>query len=331
METENARNAFTDPVRVERWPTESRLKITIILISIAAWILLLVTVFGFIYAVFIGLFFFVSHLTFIAYVRGNAVKLGPEQFPELYERVCELSQKAGLRKIPEAYIMQAGGVLNALATKLGRSKMIIIYSDMLDACGENEGACDMIIGHEIGHLKAGHLNGIWFLLPGLFFPFLGSAYSRAREFTCDRFGMALCGNSDNALRGLAILSAGGKMGPEINLTAFTDQRYLMNNGFMTIGRWLSSHPPLCDRIAALQPDISRSGMVSYTKGTVQALLLVVLTILIPTVIIAGTWGMLSKKINRRNTLKNTTWQSSPDNSNTDDFSENGSEYDEHEE
>ena len=107
-------------------------------------------------------------------------------------------------------MLQTGGALNALATKLFGSNLIVLYSDLVEACDENEAALDMIVAHELGHIKAGHLRFMWFLLPGMMVPFLGTAYSRAREFTCDRYGFSGAGGGDGALRGLAILSAGAK-------------------------------------------------------------------------------------------------------------------------
>ena len=79
-------------------------------------------------------FLFLSHVVMVAYIRGSAVRLGPNQLPDLYERVRILSARVGIEKEPEAYLMQAGGALNAFATKFMRSDMIVIYSDLLEAC-----------------------------------------------------------------------------------------------------------------------------------------------------------------------------------------------------
>lgn len=48
-----------------------------------------------------------------------------------------------------------------------------------------------MIAHEVGHLAAGHLKWNAFLSPFLFVPLLGTAYSRAREYTSDRCGLAV--------------------------------------------------------------------------------------------------------------------------------------------
>jgi hypothetical protein len=80
---------------------------------------------------------------------------------------------------PAASLMLAGGSLNALATRFLGSDFIVLFSDLLEACGDNAAARDFIIAHELGHLRAGHLRWRRLLAPGMVVPFLGSAYSRA--------------------------------------------------------------------------------------------------------------------------------------------------------
>jgi hypothetical protein len=99
-------------------------------------------------------------------------------------------------------------------------------------------------------------------------PFLGTTYSRAREYTCDRYGAALCGDPKGALLGLAILAAGGAHGPRVNLAAFTRQREQLDTGFMTLAKWMGTHPPLCDRVAALEPSLA-AGVKPYFKGPLR--------------------------------------------------------------
>jgi Zn-dependent protease with chaperone function len=267
-------------IQVQAWPTELPLLILVICASSVIWLALFVSVIGIPYIVILCLFFFITHLIFVTHLRGNAVRLGPNQFPEIYHRIEELAARAGLKYMPEAYILQAGGVLNALATKFLRSKMIVLYSDLLDACGDNHAARDMIIGHELWHLKAGHLRWIWFLVPGMATPFLGSAYSRAREYTCDRYGAALSNDRNGALTGLAILAAGGVKGPLVNMAAMANQRHDLNTGFMTLGKWLASHPPLCDRVTALEPALGAQSSYS-SRGALRALGIIAVVLLLP--------------------------------------------------
>jgi hypothetical protein len=130
------------------------------------------------------------------------------------------------------------------------------FISLLAACSDDEVARDMIIGHEIGHLRAGHLN--WWMLtaPGRFMPFLGSAYSRACEYTADRFGAALCGDPEGARRGLTVLAAGGAHSRQVNLNAFVEQQQSLDTGWMTLARWLSTYPPLSARVAVIAPGLA---------------------------------------------------------------------------
>lgn len=278
-----AQEVYVETVNVKRWPTEKPLFILVVLCAIAFWILFAVSIVGILYAAMLGAFFFVSHIVFIAHLRGSAVRLGPAQMPELYERVQQLSRRVGLKKPPETYVMQAGGALNALATKLFSSDFIVLYSDLLDACGDNTEARDMIIAHELGHLKAGHLRGWWFLFPGLLVPFLGGAYSRAREFTSDRYGFALCRDRQSALIGMGILAAGGKLGPSVNLRQLAEQGNDLNTVWMTLGRWLSSHPPLVDRIVAVEPSLITRRQTRL-RGTMGAVALILCVFVVPVLI-----------------------------------------------
>lgn len=263
-------------ITVDRWPTEIPLFVAVVLVAIVVWLLLIVSVVGLLYAAFFGLFFFVSHLAFVSYLRGSGVRLGPDQFPELHQRIVDLARAMDMEP-PAAYLMQAGGSLNAFATRFLGRDIMVLYSDLLEACGDNEDARDMIIAHELAHLRCGHLRWTWLTLPGYFIPFLGSALSRAREYTCDRFGLAGAGKASAATLGLAILSAGPKFGPQVNLRAFVGQRADTNTGFMTLGEWFSTHPPLSKRMAALDPSLSDA---RFHPGRGRALALVIVALVL---------------------------------------------------
>lgn len=272
---------------VEPWPTENTLYFFVLLSAILLWIVLAVSIIGLAYVVIFGLVFFFMHLAFVAHVRGNGVRLGEEQFPELHRRVVEVSHRLGVWQVPETYVMQAGGALNAMATRFLGRDLMILYSDLLEACGDDESARDMIIGHELGHVRSGHLRWHWFLLPGLLIPFLGTALSRAREYTCDRYGLAAVDDREGALRGLAILAAGPVYGRRTNLKALAHQRVDLDTGFMTLGEWLSTHPPLSKRIAALDPRLLPAGG-PWRRGPLRAGLGLTGIVAVPFVL--GTWA-----------------------------------------
>jgi Zn-dependent protease with chaperone function len=220
-------------------------------ISALAWIALVVSIIGIAYGIMIGLFLYIAHAMMISYIKGHAIRLSPDQFPGIYGRVKEAAQKLGLAKTPEVYIMQAGGALNAFATKLTGRNFVVIYSDLLEACGEEGKELDMIIGHEVGHLALGHLKWLWFLIPARVVPLLGAAYSRACEYSCDLCGFVMVGDVQAASRGLAVLAAGGKYGKTANIDCYVDQADESGCFWPSVYELNATHPYLPKRIAAL--------------------------------------------------------------------------------
>jgi Zn-dependent protease with chaperone function len=259
-----------DPITVDPWPSEEPLFVFSLVVSVLIWIVLLITIIGAIYAAMFGVFFFLLHLGFIAHVRGSAVRLGPNQFPELHQRVAQLAVRMGMTTVPEAYLMQAGGSLNAFATRFLGVNFIVLYADLLEACGSNDAARDMIIAHELGHIHRGHVRWHWLLLPSNIVPFLAMALSRAREYTCDRYGRAGAESTDGALLGLSILAAGAKYGPRVNREALVAQRETLNTGWMTLGEWLSTHPPLAKRLAQIEPALLGASPARLRAGPLRA-------------------------------------------------------------
>src|SRR5262245_19351358 len=90
------------------------------------WGALVISIVGALYALFIAAFVLVAHALWLAHVRGNGVRIGPKQLPELWARIDAASAKLGLPVPPEAYVLQSGGLLNAFATRfLGRPFIIL--------------------------------------------------------------------------------------------------------------------------------------------------------------------------------------------------------------
>ena len=176
----------------------------------------------------------------------------------------------------------------------------MLYSDLLEACGDDEAARDMIIAHELGHLKAGHVKVRWLMAPAMFVPFLGTALSRAREYTCDRYGLAGAGDRSGALLGLTILAAGGKHAPAVNRRALARQREDLATGWLTIGEWFGTHPPLSKRIAALDPALVEGSTVPVS-GRVRALAIIaafVAVVVVGSALLVGVWSRALREARR---------------------------------
>jgi len=276
----------TDPITVAPHSGETSLKLALFIVGTLLWILLIISMVGAAYAIFFGVFFFVTHMILIAHIRGSSVKLGPQQMSGLYNRVVQLSERIGLKKVPDAYLLQAGGVLNAFATRFGSRNFVVLHSEMVRSCGENMDALDFIIAHELGHLHRGHLRWRWLKAPAMIVPFLGSAYYRSCEYTCDRYGAKACSDPSHRLNGLCILAAGARYAPLVNQREFVAQTKDLNTPFMKLGGWFATHPPLARRAAALDPSLKPAGQ-SGALSTLGALVLAALIILVPTAAIVG--------------------------------------------
>jgi Zn-dependent protease with chaperone function len=219
--------------------------------SLLVWTILVISIVGLVYGLVIGFFLMAAHALMLAYIKGHAIKLSDQQLPDLYSRVRAASKTLGLQEVPEVYVMQAGGMLNAFATKFFGRNFVVIYADLLEACDERGRELDMILGHELGHLALGHLKWLLFLAPGKIIPWLGSAYSRACEYSSDRCGLEVVGDLNAACRGLVVLASGGKYVSQVNLNQFVKQAE-ENSGFWgTIFELNASHPFLPKRVAAL--------------------------------------------------------------------------------
>ena len=261
------------PIVVKRWPTEIPLFVVTAILASIIWVVLIFSGVGLVYVALFAMFFGIVKLVMVGQLRGSAVRLGPNQFPELFDTVDTLARRMGTRT-PEVYLMQAGGALNAFAMRFVRSNFVVLFSDLLTACGDNKAARDMIIAHELGHLKCGHVRWHWFIMPAAFIPFLTSALSRAREYTCDRYGLAGAGDKDGAALGLTILASGGPHASSVNRTELIRQKESVSrSGLMTLAEWFGSHPPLSKRIAEMDPALAGNSRSSGSGPAVAVALL----------------------------------------------------------
>jgi Zn-dependent protease with chaperone function len=229
--------------------------VTLAAVFVAGLFVSVATIIAPIYCAFIAAFVLMAHAIWLAYVRGNAVRLGPTQLPHLWHKVIAASKRFGLSEPPTTYLMQSGGVLNAFATKLLGRRFVILHSELVDACElgaatEGSSEIDFVIGHEVAHIAAGHLS--YLLLPVRLVPLLGPAYARACEYTCDRAAHAFAGSLEISSRALAILAAGRRAGRMVDLDAFVEQRMEAGRFWLAVYELNSGHPYLPKRIAALR-------------------------------------------------------------------------------
>lgn len=150
--------------------------------------------------VLVGLFAPILAFFVIRYMfwntAANSVEVTDKQFPELYAIYRELAEEMGfsadgkgIDKLPQLYISNGNGALNAFASKCQLKRgYVVLYSDLVDLAythGEFD-TIKFVLAHELGHIKCGHVN-LW---RGLIAPvttalFLDKTVTRAQEYTAE--------------------------------------------------------------------------------------------------------------------------------------------------
>ena len=225
-----------------------------LVLSVLLWLALVLGTVGM--ALVYGLLAFLGYCfaqsALISHIKGTGVQITEQQFPDLHRQIAACCDKLGQGEQPDAYLMQMGGALNAFATRFFGRDFLVLYSDVVDALADNPDALNFYIGHEIGHIKRRHLAWSTVLLPASILPLLGAAYSRAREYTCDRHGLAACDNALNAEFGMAALAAGGQRWRTMSKTAYIGQARHTDRFWMSFHELVGDYPWLVKRMGAVR-------------------------------------------------------------------------------
>lgn len=231
-------------------PSENLLFAVVVSFSVLIYLSLLSSPLIFSYLIMFLVLSFLSHALFLCHIRGNGVKVTPQQFSNLYQTLIDICQKLDLKDVPDVYIIQGGGMLNAFATKLIARRFVVLYADILEIAYDNgEDAVKFVLAHELAHIKRKHVARQWLTMPGRMIPFLGSAYSRSCEYTCDR--IAVDCSPRGGVSGLMALAVGKRLYKQIDLAAYLAQAQTEGGFWFWFTEKMSSHPYLFKRIAAI--------------------------------------------------------------------------------
>ena len=220
-----------------------------------------------------------THWIQIGYIRTNGVKVTPRQFTELHELVQRVGTEMGIRLLPDVYILQAGGLLNAFATRFFQKNMVILYSDVVELTRTGQTKeVEFVIAHELAHIRRNHVQKQWVVLLGSIIPFLGSAYSRACEYTCDRMAAHYLQDFGAAKRALTVLSIGGPLAKEVNEFDYLYEASRENGFIAKFSELLSTHPTLPKRIAAIATHAGEENVpvfktAEYVRASVISMIL----------------------------------------------------------
>ncbi len=277
---------------------ENLLFVISLIISVVMFFFLVISIIGI--TIFFGLLTLTlfAHAVSMAYIRMNGIELSENQFGDLYERVNGLCKRMGMREIPEVYIMESGGVLNAFATRIlgffGRD-MVILYSDIVELMvNGDEEELDFIIAHELAHIKRNHIGKRALTFLAMWIPFLGEAYSRACEYTADRMAAVYTEKPEKAARALTVLAAGKYLFRFVNKEEYLEQYNRKKGFFISLTELLSTHPAIPLRIYEIESFMGNSTVVVKKKSKFGIAIVLLIMIVLGGLFIWGTNVMFEK-------------------------------------
>lgn len=230
---------------------ESTYFAVVLVLAILFWIAIAFTIIGAAYALFIGLFLWLGNGLLVALLRSEAVRVDERQLPQLHRTFLDVCRQLGVAQPPRLYVLQAGGALNAFATRFSGRDFVVVFSDYLEALGPDSNEMKFVLGHEIGHLKSRHILKQIFLAPGMFFPLVGPAYRRAWETSCDRYGAYAAQDVDASVRAMLTVTGGREHGRKLDGEAFASQHRDERGFFVSLHELTSTYPTLSRRVSDL--------------------------------------------------------------------------------
>lgn len=218
--------------------------------------------------------------------QANAVRVGPNQFPHLWERYNDVCDTLDA---PERYplFVAQDPVVNAGAYGMDHP-FIILNSGALALLSDRQ--ISYVMGHEVGHVMSDHvlyktMTELLIRLAKMGFPIVGLAaravllglleWSRKAELSADRAGLLAIQDTDDVLSSM-LKMAGGGSDEETSLAEFIrqaedyrDSGDLADRIFKVINVLGESHPFWVLRVSELRAWIEAGAYDRIVRGEYQ--------------------------------------------------------------
>ncbi|MGG7621070.1 M48 family metallopeptidase [Bacillus coreaensis] len=268
--------------------------------SILTYLFLVFSILGIgiiIVMVLLSVFF---HGLMVGGIRRNGVRISEEQFPTLYQKAQETAAQMGLEKMPQMYVIESQGTLNAFATRFFGRNMVVLYSEIFELIERDaEDEVLFVLAHEFAHLKRKHVTVNFLLLPAMWVPFLGDAYLRACEYTCDRYATYYSGSLPASKNALTILAIGKELYKKVNKESYMRQIESEAGFFVWLNEKLSTHPHLPKRLYEVDKFFSETE-VETLKEPKRGIVIGVIVALLLSLVFAGGVYMTYKALEKFN-------------------------------
>ena len=197
---------------------------------------------------------FLALYSTLASVKAQSVRITQRNFPEIYQLIFCFTQRLGMKQVPEAYIVQQNGILNAFSSFIPHRQYIQINTEVFEVAYREHkdlNALAFIIAHEIAHIYYGHATmhynlPIWFSMN---VPLFSAIASRTREYSCDRLAQRL--TNYDGLDAMLMLMVDRHIYTMVDKQDYIDQTAKDGGFFLWLNNLLSTHPIMPKRIRAL--------------------------------------------------------------------------------
>lgn len=191
------------------------------------------------------------------HIFGNSVQISPTQYPEVHEAVKKACKYIDLRPLPKVFVFHGEGLLELFLVKRFTKRGILIFTaeliETLLYSGDSRQLM-MIVGRQLGHLKAGHYKG-WFFKDfiGTFTFWIHKAWWRRCHYTADRVGFLVAGSLEASRQGLLAITVGKRLAQATNMDAIHEQDAELKTGFFPqLVNLFSTYPYMMSRITELE-------------------------------------------------------------------------------
>ena len=219
----------------------------VVMISVAMWLAALMTIFLALIALGLVVVIWFANGLLVAKLKAEAIKIDETQLPSLAATFQDVCRQVGVAPVPDLYVVQSGGHLNAFTSKHAGRNFVVLYSELLETYGPDSAEIRFLLGHELGHIRSRHILKQILLAPGLMMPLLGNAYSRACEASSDRYGAFVSGDINGSVNAMMVL-AGGKEAGQMNPASFAGQYRKFRGFFVSWHELISGYPTLSQRV-----------------------------------------------------------------------------------
>ncbi|EWG10594.1 M48 family metallopeptidase [Cytobacillus firmus] len=272
------------------YPKENIYFAFVALFSIVSYIFLVFSIIGIVIILTLILVSLLFHGIMVGGIRRNGVRISEKQFPEIYEKAVLTAKEMGLQNLPDIYVIESEGVLNAFATRFFRRNMVVLYSGIFELVERGaEKEVLFVLAHEFAHLKRKHVIISLLLLPAMWVPFLGNAYLRACEYTCDRYAAYYIKSFEASRDALTMLAIGKDLYRKVDKQAYTEQLQTETGFFVWMNEKLSTHPHLPKRIYALSKFFANETTVELKEPKGRVWIGAAMSVLSLTILSAGLW------------------------------------------